>query len=321
LERNVLLVGCGNLGRWHIKGLETSAQDLKVFVADKNPQAMEELSGFLERYMRRPSNVAVVKTDLTVDELNNLPKIDLVIVATTANERELLLSNLVRHVSADFWLIEKPIAQSTDKMRTLLQSMKNEQCYVNHSRRLMPLHRKLKAEMEERNRFEVTCGGPNLGLACNASHFIDLLSWWSGAEPVRVETKGLSSSWHQASRPEFWDIAGHLEVGFDDGSLLKLVSSPDLEGLMIQVRQNDNLYCVVNEQENSISFSCGRKVNGAMLNQSELTGSVIDSLTKTGICDLPTLLETTQRNALLMDALLKHWNDHSEVVQDSLPIT
>ena len=113
---NVLIVGCGNLGRWHIKGLETSKRDVNLFVADHSQVAMKSLCAFVEKNMERPSNVNIVKIDLTVTDLSQLPNLSLVIVATTAKDRLCLMQALQRSINTDHWLIEKVVEQTSENL-------------------------------------------------------------------------------------------------------------------------------------------------------------------------------------------------------------
>ena len=45
---NVLLVGCGNLGKWHIKGLQTSSSKVAVTVLDPDISVKEKFLIFLK---------------------------------------------------------------------------------------------------------------------------------------------------------------------------------------------------------------------------------------------------------------------------------
>ena len=83
----MLLVGCGNIGRWHIKGLEESKHNVTVFVADQNPNAIQALGTFQKVEMRDPSNCSINAIGLSGAELSKLPQLDLVICATTAKKR------------------------------------------------------------------------------------------------------------------------------------------------------------------------------------------------------------------------------------------
>ena len=318
----VLIVGCGNLGRWHIKGLETSKHDITLFVADHSPMAMQNLATFLEEHMRRPSNVHVVKIGLSDRDLSGLPKLDLVIVATTAKDRVNLIASLQRSISADYWLIEKLVEQTSENMRRIVVIMQGQTVYVNHPRRVMPLHQKLFSDLAGIQNVKLICRGPEtIGIASNTSHFIDLLSWWCGGEPTYIKTDKLMQNWYQTKRAEFWDVSGTLEVEFDNASALKFTASSDFDKFLLEVQIDDELYCEVLESENLIKYSDRTCATVSTLSQSEMTGLILDKVIAEGQCELPELRHSVQHNILLIEALQEHWRRYGVVKHDIMPIT
>lgn len=319
---NVLIVGCGNLGRWHIKGLETSKRDVTLFVADHSKVAIKSLDAFVEKNMERPSNVHVVKIDLTDTNLSGLPNLSLVIVATTAKDRLRLMQALQRSISADYWLIEKVVEQTSENISRLASLMNRRSCFVNHPRRMMPLHLKLMYELVGKQNVKLICRGPeNIGIASNTSHFIDLLMWWIGATPTYINTDKLEQDWYQTKRAGFWDVSGTLEIEFDKASTLKFMSYSDFDQFSLEVRISDKLYCEVLESENLIKYSDSTCVTASMLSQSKMTGLLLDKVIAEGRCELPELRHSVQHNILLIEALQEHWRRSRAVEHDMLPIT
>ena len=319
---NVLVVGCGNLGRWHIKGLETSKQDVTLFVADHSQAAMQSLATFVEKHMERPSNVHVVGVVLSDTDLSGLPQLNLVIVATTAKDRLLLMQSLQRSISADFWLIEKVVEQTSENMRRLVALMQGQSCFVNHPRRMMPLHQKLMYDLAGKQKVQLVCRGPeNIGIASNTSHFIDLLIWWAGASPTYINTDKLAQSWYQTKRPGYWDVSGTLEIAFDNAYALKFISHSDFDQFSLEVHIGDELYCEVLESENIIKYCDTTCKTASMLSQSKMTGLLLDKLIAEGRCELPELWQSVQHNILLIEALREHWRRCGAFEHDALPIT
>ena len=318
----VLIVGCGNLGRWHIKGLETSKHDITLFVADHSPMAMQNLTAFLEEHMRRSSNVNVVKIGLSDRDLSGLPKLDLVIVATTAKDRVSLIFSLHRSISADYWLIEKLVEQTSENMRRIAVIMQGHTVYVNHPRRMMPLHQKLFSDLAGMRNFNLICQGPEtIGIASNTSHFIDLLSWWRGGEPTSIKADKLAQNWYQTKRGGFWDVSGTLEIEFDNRSTLKFMASSEFDQFSLEVQIGDELYCEVLESENLIRYSDTTCATVSTLSQSEMTGLILDKVIAEGQCELPELRHSVQHNILLIEALQEHWRRYGVVKHDIMPIT
>ena len=321
LNRSVLIVGCGNIGRWHIKGLEQSKHDVTVFVADQNPHAIQALETFQRVEMRDPSNCSINSIGLSDAELSKLPKLDLVICATTAKNREALVSYLNTRVESSFWLIEKPLEQSLVAMAKLSETMNGQKCFVNHPRRLAPLHIHLRSELKNKGVIDLTYSSPGFGIACNASHFIDLVTWVTSALPSHVETAGLSHEWHETVRKGFFDVTGTLKILFTDGSSVLLDSCPFREQNKFQFNLNQEMFCRVSERAGIITYSDGNQKNSEILGQSALTGIVLDDLCEHGFVDLPSLALSVECNRLLVNCLLTHWNKFSNSTHASIPIT
>lgn len=321
LNRSVLVIGCGNIGRWHIKGLENSKHDVTVFVADRDPNAIQALETFQKVEMRDPSNCSINAVGLSGAELSKLPKLDLVICATTAKNREELVSYLNARIESKFWLIEKPLEQSLIAMAKISQTMSGQRCFVNHPRRLAPLHIKLRSELKNKGVVDLTYSSPEFGIACNASHFIDLVNWFTSALPSHIETGGLSRAWHETVREGFFDVTGILKIFFSDGSSVLLDSSPSVGQNKFQINLNQELFCLVSEQNGVITYSGGGQKKSEILGQSALTGIVLDELCENGFIDLPSLALSVECNRLLVNCLLTHWNDFSNSNHASIPIT
>ncbi len=294
---------------------------MTVFVADQNPNAIQALGTFQKVEMRDPSNCSINAIGLSDVELSKLPQLDLVICATTAKNREALISYLNARVESDFWLIEKPLEQSQVAMVKLKNTMNDQKCFVNHPRRLAPLHINLRSELKNKGVVDLTYSSPGLGIACNASHFIDLVTWFTSAQPSHIETAGLSRAWRETVREGFFDVSGILKILFTDGSSVLLDSCPLRGQSKFQVNLNRELFCLVSEQNGVITYSDGSQKNVEILAQSALTGIVLDELCERGFVDLPSLALSVECNRLLVNCLLTHWNDFSNASHTSIPFT
>ena len=87
-QKNVLVIGCGNLGRWHIKGLETAAGNIFVDAVDTNKRSRQELENFVSQgIIDREKIDTNVWQDLEACSTNSKRSYDLVIIATLATGR------------------------------------------------------------------------------------------------------------------------------------------------------------------------------------------------------------------------------------------
>ena len=122
------------------------------------------------------------------------------------------------------WVLEKVLAQSCEQLDQIERALgSNNSVWVNTPRRLMPWHQLIRSQLvtNDIGPINVEVTGSSWGLACNAIHFIDLVSWWTGASVDYVDNRSLDF-WEPSKRYGFQEAFGTLLVSFVDGSSLKL---------------------------------------------------------------------------------------------------
>ena len=322
-RKKVLVVGCGNLGRWHIKGIEQSVYDVHVDAVDPDLRAIDFLANFIKSENIDGEKLSISSWRSLSDCLaNQARKYDLVIVATLAAGRPDVVAEICESISFNYMLLEKPIAQSTEEIEMIEDTAKGCTTFVNHARRMMPWHKDIQTQMASFGRLSCEVNFPSLGIACNTSHYIDLVNWWTGELPKRVKTGGLSDVWQKAKRVGFWEAVGEIFIEFDGGSSLKIISG-DIDSVSsITVVGKTKRKCSIDEISGEAVFDGGTILKGAVLPQSRLTGALLDTLCQRQECDLPTLSLAAQCNKIFTTSLLGHWNKCKINQQrTSLPIT
>lgn len=321
MPKNILIVGCGAIGMWHLKGLELSNGPVRVLCVDKDPAAFGKLQNFFKKY-------PIEKKDFVFDfcHFSNHSKVggrlfDLAIIATTADSRDDLLEDLVKRVQSYLWICEKPIAQSSTRSAKAVRLMSKVNCFVNHPRRLMPLYKNLKSRVVVGEPLEFSYACSNLGLACNSSHFVDLVHWLTGEMPQSVDISKLNDFWRPTKREGFWDIDGELKVKFSGGSKLTLTSGPSDKERQFEVKSDDLIFCRVNESLGTISIGDDKNLDLGFLGQSEITGKLLDDWCKFKTCGLTPLGIASDCNSVITDGLLEHWNKICERKDLVLPFT
>ena len=318
---NVLLVGCGNLGKWHIKGLQTSSSKVAVTVLDPDISVKEKFLIFSEAQQIDKGKIEVTFIASSTQLKETAFLYDLVIVATTAKGRLDVIQDVTEGVTSRFWLLEKPIEQSYPRMLRMEYLLKDEKAWVNHPRRLMPLYKRLQELVSLNENFDLKCKGPRLGIACNSSHFIDLMTWLMRTKVVAANVDLLNKQWVKTKRSGFWDVEGILVLEFENGAKLEIESSEHHKSLSIELWQKNSLIYKVNEAAGTITDRTGLTIQEKYLNQSELTGVLLDELNQTDDCNLPTLNEAVEFNNILIEALYSHWKSWSGEKSDTLPVT
>lgn len=314
----VLLVGAGQLGSRHLQGLAHCGVPLEIHVSDPSAES-------LERARARWLEVAGAGTSHRVSFASGVaslpPAVDVAIVATSAGGRAAFVEEIARRCMVQAWVLEKVLAQSEGELDAIVAATAAAKyASVNVPRRLMGWHRELKAATATQAPTMGIVRGGDWGLACNAVHFLDYMAWWTGETLVEVCTDQLAPRWHASKRPGYWEINGRLHVRYSQGSELVLDCAAEAGPLVITLRAADGEW-TLREAEKSAAHSDGRSLPGRNEFQSEMTGTVVQSILESGSCGLPSLEESVALHRIFLRSLLAHWNSHEAERVSRLPIT
>ena len=318
---NVLVVGCGSIGRWHIKGLEQSKYPLDVYACDVSSDALEELDKFIENKLIQNSKINFHKFNLFDLKSNDLPEMDLTILSTTARRRADVCAEIKSQVSSRAWLIEKPLEQSASRLKRLCDVFCHDNVFVNHPRRLVHFYQNISNDSRLEKLANVEVFGRNIGLACNVSHFLDLLHMITNQTPAQVDLSGLNTDWHRSTREGYWDVSGVLIVKYEGGIKLRLHCSNGLGDPIISLNSRVGRLCTIDEKLKLVSFSDGTCETVNLEPQSKITGRLLDELFEKGTSKLPSLNESAQYNQLVLEAMQRHWSRSQFSAETAIPFT
>jgi hypothetical protein len=315
---NILIVGAGQLGSRYLQGLVKCRVPLRIFVQDVYKES-------LCRAEQRWNEVLTPEAPHEVifcTSLATLPrKIDIAIVATTADVRPDVIGEIARRFDVSFWVLEKVLAQSESGLDQIMSHIKKgSNAWVNVPRRINPWHNKIKSQLNLKSPMNFKFEGKLWGLASNSVHFLDLIEWWTGETLQSVCTDHLDHRWFESKRPTFWEVLGGVEARFSGGSCAVLVAKNDGVSVDIGVR-NDHLSWMIKEAEGLARRSDGVEISGRMKAQSELTAGMVDSIIETGTCELPTVKESAALHRIFILSMLKHWRQAGNPSATFIPIT
>lgn len=316
---NVFLVGAGQLGSRYLQGLAKSELQLQIRVVDTSETALARShQRWLEAGGSQSKSQIELKT--TIGSLNS--PVDLVIVSTPAGGRAALMSSLARNTSASYWVIEKVLAQSSEELEEIYEATAVAKgCWVNTPRRLMTWHKELKSVFSYNGPIRVSKDGGLWGLACNAIHFIDLVSWWSDEGLAAIDTSGLDAEWIPSKRVGYFEVTGTLVAHYSGGSELIMRSKVSASNDLLKVNIANGDRWLIDETNGSAQSSSGIHINGRLEYQSELTAPMVTEILTNGTCGLPTLKESSAQHAIFLDAMLNHWNRSRNSNDRKVPIT
>jgi hypothetical protein len=320
MKFKVGVFGIGQLGTRYLEGLLKANIPLEIFAYDLSDQALMSAYKKLEEIYRSQNFHSILfSTDIT--RLSS--ELDLAIISSTADTRVNLSLNLKSRCTVKNWLLEKVLAQSSLELTQIAQLTDNGSCaWVNTPMYLWPLYKNIRSSSPSHGPIRVEFIGIN-GLACNAIHYIDLVSRWNNSRILDIETINLNNSWYAAKRDGFYEIDGELKVYFSDSSTLILRTNEieRLIGYRATIDTTSNTKWIINEKNGNAFSSCGKKVYGDVLLQSIATKDLVESILMHQSCNLPSLAESINQHRPLIDSLLIHWNSTNISTSNTLPIT
>ena len=316
----VLLVGAGQLGSRYLQGLSAINEPLKISVVDPSENSLNLAR---DRFCQLDSKSAhEVSYSTSLHNVSKGQDIDLALLVTPAHCRSLLVKEIARSYKVNAWILEKVLAQNCTQLDDIQKYLSgNRNVWVNTPRRLMDWHKRIYSRISAAASFplHVHVSGASWGLACNAIHFIDLVSWWTNASVSSVETLELEN-WIESKRVGFFDVLGSLTVGYSDGSTLKLSSETGNKKLKITIKTREEKW-LIDESAGQFTAPGLYQEHGKIILQSLLTPQIVRSILKNGNCELPTLSESIDQHRPFLSALLKHWNSIHRCNDLVLPIT
>jgi predicted dehydrogenase len=319
LKLETAVVGVGNIGFRYIQGIVQAGLNVQLTAFDSSPQALNfAKSVLLESDLA--SHVNRIDWRHEVSDLS--PRANLVIVATTAAYRADLVEELSRRVNPEYWIIEKVLAQSLPDLNRIQEACANARgCWVNTPRRAMKWYRGIKTALDGRKVVNVRKSGGLWGLACNAIHFIDLVSFLTDEILVSIDSTALDSIWLPSKRgPDFFEVSGKLVAHYSGAAELYLSSEPSMDKDTLEFQCSDGTSFMIDEQEGVVRGSLDLP-SGKLELQSEMTPSLVTEILHYGSCGLPTLRESVSQHAIFIDAMIKHWNKTHYTSSLSVPIT
>lgn len=312
---SVLIAGAGQLGSRYLQGLSRYAKPLRVWVYDISAASLERAKQRWLECDRQPHPVVYTQDEDVIPSM-----LDVAIVSTNADARRSAVENISRSASVRYWILEKVLAQRIADLHEIARlTSAAEGAWVNTPMHLWPLYKAIQKQSGGNGPIRAYVGRYP-GLACNAIHYIDLVSRWNLESVSAIETAGLGGQWVSGKRPGFYEVEGELSITFSKGSKLVLAGSERSTDYEVRIQAvSDNWKA--DEVRGRASSESGKSIEAPTPRQSELTAPLLHDILSSGSCDLPTLESSIGQHEPLLGALLKHWNENMPKRLDHVPIT
>ena len=323
--RNVVIIGAGELGSRHLQGLLKVTSPIDVYVLDPS-------SNSLEIAKKRADEISHSHSLKYSSDWNDLPKeIDLVILATGANVREKVVTQLLEGFKVFNLVLEKILFQNLEsytKIEALIKKT-NTPTWVNHPRRMMQHYQQIRNEIIKSGEsivFNVV--GGYWGLACNSLHFIDLCSFLTGQPVQELDFNWLDNEIHESKRANYIEFTGSLKGKMKGNSNFVITSfNGDAADITVTIVTKTQRWIVQEGRAQKIFYLSKEKDYHEVITsftteyQSSLTTSLVNDLFQSSQCNLPSYEEACVSHIPFIEASLKKYNELTGENTKICPIT
>jgi predicted dehydrogenase len=206
---NLAILGAGRMGIRHAQGLLNHPEISKLFLVDINVKSLDNAKIQL-------NNSSVLYQTLVEFE-NSTEQIHYVIIASTANNRMSTVSLLTKK-NVGKVLIEKPLGQSEEEVKELVQFFTNTgiEAFVNLNMRLYESFVKLKNDLNNSQQMQgfksITVNTGSIGIGANGIHYLDLVLFLTNAYSAEIAYSEIEDNKLPSGRGENFNDFGGLCV-------------------------------------------------------------------------------------------------------------
>ncbi|MGW8169125.1 MAG: Gfo/Idh/MocA family oxidoreductase [Sulfurovaceae bacterium] len=321
----IVIIGAGQLGSRHLQGLAKSNIEISIEVVEPFENSRETAKNRYEEIEKNPKVHGIDFVE-SIDQLSDI--LDVVIIATNADVRSIIVKELLSKKKVKNLVLEKVLFQTVPEYHEVekLLEKTSTKCWVNHPRRMFPFYKTLKNEIKDTEQISYMVQGGAWGLGCNGLHFIDHLAFLSDDLQLKIDNDFLHPHIYEAKRTGYVEFNGLLK-GRIGNHIFALYSDKEHVPLSITIA-TDKLTAFIDEANGYARIA--RKVNDwkwdesrqkIIYFQSELTQILIEDIVTKGSCDLPTYAEAMKLHIPFVQALLSHMESTDDRVYTLCPIT
>lgn len=249
--KKIIIIGLGNLGKRHLQSVSMFNSECDIFCFDKDKYMLDSVPVFCKENSIQIKNIQLIHEISKIEAL--IDSMTIVIIATTANKREYLLSKVISKKPLAI-IAEKPLTQSLNSYRDIaeLSAKYNTPVYINYIAHMQPVYQRIYNELKNTNEFVIYTNLPKWGIACVGIHRFELFTWLFNVKKCKIVSSSVKSVYEQ-KRKGFYDIAGNVIVQTDDGNIC-VVNNTENPGLAsIQIITQDKIYNIFEEQEKIVT--------------------------------------------------------------------
>lgn len=325
--KKILLVGCGEIGSRHLQALAKIELPVKIWVIDPNVNSLEIGK---KRFNEIPDNqnIHLIQFEQSIPE--NLDSVDLCILSTTSKIRFSVLKEMTDKISCNYILFEKVLFQTKEHFTEAEKIIKNKKikCWVNNYRREESFWKNIRKYFVDQGNFSLYYGKSDWRLCTNCIHILDLISWLSNEDIVKIDCSKLDEKIYESKRSGFIELTGILQGQTSNHGKFQMHAVVDVPDIEVEFEISNNTTrlkinefkgeAIIMKKENNW---IPEKQTFRIRFQSEKTQEIAKSILEEGNCNLPTFEESSKIHLPLIDCIVQHLNKISTTRYSYCPIT
>ena len=321
----IAVIGSGQLGSRHLQAIAKIDIPVEIQVIDPSYESLKIAKERFEQISSN-SNVKRISFSNSLDDLHS--EIDFCIVATNSDVRAIVIEELLLKKAVKHLILEKILFQTGSEYETigkLIEKVKVK-TWVNFTRRMWPVYKKMHDYLKGVHLFEVNISGSDWGLATGSIHIIDLISYLTGSSDYIINSDLLDSEFVESRRKGFIEFTGILKGSFNTKPYFSISSYKDGNiPSIINIISEKCIYMIIEDLGRGWIYRAAENWSGEEFSfetpyQSQLTQGLIKQIIDTGSSDLPSFEESAKLHIPMLNSLISFLCRSGREV-DRCPIT
>jgi len=274
LTMKALIIGFGAMGCRHAQSLLASKQYERIEVVEPSDGRLAE---GLQKIGATPNAV------IRVPSLAEASPANIVIVATSSEPRFAIIRELLERGFKRF-LVEKIVFQSAAQFDEIIDLLERSgaQAYCNFANRYYPTYIRLHDDARTSSAvLSMTVTGGDIGIGCNAIHYLDLFEYIAGIEITTMHSS-LSPSDKKNKRGEHYrEFSGLITAESNRGDILTIYFDPSHSGgatLNLEIGETRHVISEGTALHYCISRGVTSTVEFPIIPTSRLTATIVDDI-------------------------------------------
>ena len=298
MQKNVMIVGCGNIGLRHAQGLSKSKFKINLYLVDK----LQKNINFFIKSLKPEKNLNIVSQSREIKKIRK--KINLLILSTDSKKRYDLLKKNLKLNSIENIILEKFVFLKKDNFKDIL--ILKKKIWVNTPMRTYKSYKNLKKKLFNKN-INMEVFGYKWNMASNIIHYFDLFQYLSGFKKIVSEKVNINKKILNSKRAGYKEIAGKIKFFTNNKNFIsfKDLKSKKTNGVKVRIFNKKQNF-LIDERAQTCIYNNKKRKAFEIPFQSNMTNYIADKIFLKKTCDLTTLKQSSYLHIMIINILKKY---------------